>query len=263
VSASLSYNSGIERGKIVMALRQRKAKDNVLPLYNNSIGSNDDDESSSKRGRPAASAPLTALPRTLSKEGSNLLYTVYIPLIAFGFAYVVIGGGGGGDLSQRHHHRPVLLRPHKHYHQHTAGRMKEELGPSSITLKKKQPEVVHSGIDVPKSAVSPNQSREKDMLSKKSMPLETISDPSKKANHLATATKTVGTVKIRCPDGAEGILNDDYCDCADGSDESKTSACSYLTVQKSTFHCLDKTGTIYASRVRDGVKDCIDGSDEV
>jgi hypothetical protein len=152
-----------------MALRQRKTKDPVLPLYNNLsiVGShnNDDDESTNKRGRPAAPTPVSLpLPRTLSK-GSNSLYTVYIPLIAFfviafGLAYVVIGGGGGvdgdgGDLSQRHHHRPVLLRPNKHYHQHTAGRMKEELGPSSINLKKKQqPDSLHRGLDI----VSPNNS---------------------------------------------------------------------------------------------------------
>lgn len=249
-----------------MALRQRKAKDPVLPLYtNNSIVPNhkDDDESSSKRGRPSAPTPLSPLPRRLSKEGSSLLYTVYIPLvaffvIAFGLAYVVIGGGGGdgdgdgNDLSQRHHHRPVSLRPHKHYHQHTAGRMKEGPGRSSTILKEKQPRF---GIAMP----SPNkQSPENVVDNTKSMLLEVISYP---ADHMSS--KTVGTIKVRCPDGAEGILNDDYCDCADGSDESTTSACSHITVQNSMFHCLDKTGTIYTSRVRDGVKDCIDGSDEV
>ena len=68
---------------------------------------------------------------------------------------------------------------------------------------------------------------------------------------------------IRCSDGkSTGILNDDYCDCADGSDEPRTSACSHLTHGK-TFACGDGHTFIYPSRIRDGVKDCPDGSDEM
>jgi hypothetical protein len=60
-----------------------------------------------------------------------------------------------------------------------------------------------------------------------------------------------------------GLLNDDYCDCPDGSDETLTSACSHITVGKRTFACndLDKT-MIFASRVGDGIVDCPNGSDE-
>lgn len=67
---------------------------------------------------------------------------------------------------------------------------------------------------------------------------------------------------ITCTNGATGTLNDNYCDCADGSDETETSACSHVTVQQASFQCRDGSKAIYASRVGDGVKDCPDGSDE-
>lgn len=69
---------------------------------------------------------------------------------------------------------------------------------------------------------------------------------------------------FQCADGTTGVLNDDYCDCPDGADEPHTAACSHLLIQKETFTCRDGSGAIiYASRVKDGVKDCSDGSDEV
>ena len=61
----------------------------------------------------------------------------------------------------------------------------------------------------------------------------------------------------------KGLLNDDYCDCPDGSDETLTSACSHITVGKRTFACNDEDKTmIFASRVGDGIIDCPDESDE-
>ncbi|POM76280.1 Glucosidase [Phytophthora palmivora] len=57
-------------------------------------------------------------------------------------------------------------------------------------------------------------------------------------------------------------LNDNYCDCEDGSDEPGTSACSHTSA---VFHCINAgffSADVPTSRVNDGVCDCCDGSDE-
>ncbi|CAF4894085.1 unnamed protein product [Rotaria socialis] len=67
-----------------------------------------------------------------------------------------------------------------------------------------------------------------------------------------------------CLDGSLTVpfefVNDDYCDCQDGSDEPGTSACS-----NGQFFCENKgyLGTLIPSHfVGDGICDCCDGSDE-
>ena len=69
---------------------------------------------------------------------------------------------------------------------------------------------------------------------------------------------------ITCPDGTTGFINDNYCDCIDdGSDETTTSACSHVLVHRPVFKCDDGETIIFASRIKDGVADCHDGTDEL
>lgn len=69
---------------------------------------------------------------------------------------------------------------------------------------------------------------------------------------------------IKCKDGSKKFsreqLNDDFCDCVDGTDEPGTSACP-----EGKFYCHNVghlPQSIFSSRVNDGICDCCDGSDE-
>lgn len=81
-----------------------------------------------------------------------------------------------------------------------------------------------------------------------------------------------------CADGSAFLwlaaVNDDYCDCADGSDEPGTAACAHSdeanAFQQPSFECtrLKRDGQsivvqrIPVSMVDDGICDCCDGADE-
>nr|CAD1828969.1 unnamed protein product [Ananas comosus var. bracteatus] len=69
---------------------------------------------------------------------------------------------------------------------------------------------------------------------------------------------------IKCKDGSKQFtrdqLNDEFCDCPDGTDEPGTSACP-----GGKFYCRNVGHaplTIFSSRVNDGICDCCDGTDE-
>ncbi|GLJ45245.1 hypothetical protein SUGI_0952310, partial [Cryptomeria japonica] len=72
------------------------------------------------------------------------------------------------------------------------------------------------------------------------------------------------STRIMCKDGSKTFprdrLNDNFCDCTDGTDEPGTSACP-----EGKFYCTN-TGhapiQLFSSRVNDGICDCCDGSDE-
>ena len=72
------------------------------------------------------------------------------------------------------------------------------------------------------------------------------------------------TKPFKCDGGSKILkqkqINDDYCDCNDGTDEPGTSACD-----NGRFWC-ENTGHVgqyvFSSRVNDGICDCCDGTDE-
>lgn len=81
---------------------------------------------------------------------------------------------------------------------------------------------------------------------------------------LSKASLYSPTKDFTCFDGTVTIpfsyVNDDYCDCFDGSDEPGTSACL-----NGVFHCTNaghRPQNIPSSRVNDGYCDCCDGTDE-
>ncbi|XWS44584.1 hypothetical protein CRYUN_Cryun15aG0059500 [Craigia yunnanensis] len=76
--------------------------------------------------------------------------------------------------------------------------------------------------------------------------------------------KYFDAVVIKCKDGSKSFtrdrLNDNFCDCIDGTDEPGTSACP-----AGKFYCRNigsMPRLIFSSHVNDRFCDCCDGSDE-
>uniref|UniRef100_A0A7S2T3J0 Glucosidase 2 subunit beta n=1 Tax=Chloropicon primus TaxID=1764295 RepID=A0A7S2T3J0_9CHLO len=94
--------------------------------------------------------------------------------------------------------------------------------------------------------------------------LRGVSPSTRKAYEAALRGGEGSSPSFACFDGskvlAPGALNDNYCDCEDGSDEPGTSACA-----NGSFYCQNlhhKPKTLSSMFVDDGVCDCCDGSDE-
>ncbi|CAG4945211.1 unnamed protein product [Colias eurytheme] len=103
------------------------------------------------------------------------------------------------------------------------------------------------------------------ILISSSLVIFVLSDvPRPRGVSLSKASLYSPTKDFTCFDGTNTIpfsyVNDDYCDCFDGSDEPGTSACL-----NSVFHCTNaghRPQNIPSSRVNDGICDCCDGTDE-
>lgn len=57
-------------------------------------------------------------------------------------------------------------------------------------------------------------------------------------------------------------VNDDYCDCEDGTDEPSTTACPNGIFYCDTQYPRKEILSVPSSKVNDGICDCCDGSDE-
>jgi hypothetical protein len=87
----------------------------------------------------------------------------------------------------------------------------------------------------------------------------------------AFSSSAFPTAVFLCLDGSSlqwlSAVNDQFCDCLDGSDERGTAACAHSDEEHAfaalQFDCGDPHGTrVFASAVDDGVCDCCNGADE-
>lgn len=91
------------------------------------------------------------------------------------------------------------------------------------------------------------------------------------AEHEVTFRQALASGTFSCLNGIGPTLpisavNDEYCDCDDGSDEPGSGACSYKLRYHATwrFQCAytKVKKELFHSRINDGICDCCDGTDE-
>lgn len=124
--------------------------------------------------------------------------------------------------------------------------------------------------------VSPEGTHTHSSPSLPSLPTPQTNQPTNKPTadsklYAASPENTFTCLTHRSVSIAHSHINDDYCDCPDGSDEPGTSACSHLlhsSLSIPGFYCRNKDHVpayLPLSRVNDGICDyelCCDGSDE-
>jgi Glucosidase II beta subunit-like len=178
--------------------------------------------------------------------------------IKLGFPWHLLFARGGDktELSpSRHLHEP--RHEHRHFVPRSEGRVDHELASHDTIMK---------------AAPSPQTLKDETEIAKDHNSMVTPLRVETSLDHRTAGVRSpfnltfVGnsSTHVICSNGQQGVLNDNYCDCPDGSDEVTTSACSHLLVSRAVFRCEEGANAtiIYASRVEDGIVDCPNGSDE-